>query len=154
RLIAELEREREHVCVITQNIDGLHQLAGTQAIIELHGGLWRVRCDGCGARETNREAPLVTTKCSCGRFWRPDIVWFGDVLEQRNITDAIREMKHCDLFVSIGTSAVVYPAAELPLVAKEAGATLVEINPEPTPLSNLYDHCLRGGATEMLQQIA
>lgn len=152
--IAALEAEREHVTVITQNIDGLHQLAGTQAIIELHGSLWRVRCDACGAKKTDRAAPLESIRCDCGQFWRPDIVWFGDALDQRNIRDANTEMKACELFVSIGTSGVVYPAAELPLVAKRSGATLVEINPEPTPLSLLYDHCLRGTATEMLAQMS
>ncbi len=153
RLIAELEQELEHVTVVTQNIDGLHQLAGTKSIVELHGSLWRVRCDPCGERFEIRDAPLENVRCPCGRHLRPDIVWFGDALEQKNIEAAIRELKNASLFVSIGTSAVVYPAAELPLVAKQAGATLVEINPEPTPLSELYDITLRGTATEMLRQL-
>jgi NAD-dependent deacetylase len=153
RIVAELEEDCGHVSVITQNIDGLHQLAGTDAIIELHGSLWRVRCDACGAKKTDRSAPLEDVRCGCGAHWRPDIVWFGDALDQGNIDDAIREMKHCEVFVSIGTSAVVYPAAELPLVAKRAGATLIEINPEPTPLTDAYDVCLRGTATEMLTRL-
>lgn len=153
RLIAELERELDHVTVITQNIDGLHQLAGTRAIIELHGSLWRVRCDACGTTSTQREAPLAVTRCDCGRYLRPDIVWFGDALEPGNIDDAIREMKQTELFISIGTSGAVYPAAELPLVAKQAGAKLVEVNPEPTPLSGIYDVTFRSSATEALARL-
>ena len=123
RIIARLENEREHVTVVTQNIDGLHQLAGTDNIIELHGNLWRSRCATCGEKMESRDAPLAALNhASCGGWWRPDIVWFGDVLSQANIDAARREMKACEVFVSIGTSAAVYPAAELPLVAKEYGA--------------------------------
>lgn len=154
RIIARLERERDHVTVITQNIDGLHQLAGTENIIELHGNLWRSRCATCGDEMENRDAPLTELKhAACDAWWRPDIVWFGDCLSQANIDAARREMKGCEVFVSIGTSAAVYPAAELPLVAKEYGAELIEINPEDTPLSHAYDECLRGTATEMLAKL-
>lgn len=153
RLIAQLERDLDHVTVITQNIDGLHQRAGTQAIIELHGSLWRVRCEVCNKKVQKREAPLVSTRCDCGRFWRPDIVWFGDSLVPTDVDDAIREMKQTELFISIGTSGAVYPAAELPLVAKQAGAMLVEVNPEPTPLSDVYDVVLRSSATEALTRL-
>jgi len=154
RIIARLEQERDHVTVITQNIDGLHQLARTRNIIELHGNLWRSRCMRCGEKMESRQAPLTDLKhAGCDGWWRPDIVWFGDVLSQQNIDAARREMKACDVFVSIGTSAAVYPAAELPLVAKEYGAKLIEINPEPTPLSHAYDECLRGTATAMLRQL-
>ncbi|HHH31345.1 MAG TPA: NAD-dependent deacylase [Polyangiaceae bacterium] len=154
RIIARLERERQHVTVITQNIDGLHQRAGTENIIELHGNLWRSRCARCGETMESRQAPLAELKhAPCDAWWRPDIVWFGDVLSQANIDAARREMKACEVFVSIGTSAAVYPAAELPLVAKEYGARLIEINPEDTPLSHAYDECLRGPATEMLVKL-
>ncbi len=154
RIIARLENEREHVTVVTQNIDGLHQLAGTDNIIELHGNLWRSRCATCGEKMESRDAPLAALNhASCGGWWRPDIVWFGDVLSQANIDAARREMKACEVFVSIGTSAAVYPAAELPLVAKEYGAKLIEINPEDTPLSHAYDECLRGTATKMLREL-
>ncbi|MCA9622640.1 MAG: NAD-dependent deacylase [Myxococcales bacterium] len=154
RLIAELEATRDHVTVVTQNIDGLHQLAGSRNVVELHGSLWKTRCAKCDRREESRDSPLAERRCACGGMKRPAIVWFGDILSQTDIDDAVREMKACELLVSIGTSAVVYPAAELPLVAKRAGATLVEINPEPTPLSDIYDHCLRGSATEMLAKLA
>lgn len=151
--IAELAKRAE-VTVITQNIDGLHELAGSEGVIELHGSLWWLRCDACGAREHDRSSPLVSLKHDCGAYWRPDIVWFGDALDHAKIQAAILAMEACDLFVSIGTSAVVYPAAQLPHVAKQAGARLVEINPDETPMSDAYDLCLRGTATEMLAQMA
>jgi NAD-dependent protein deacetylase/lipoamidase len=153
RALARLGSERPHVTVITQNIDGLHQSAGSSNVIELHGSLWRVRCQGCGIRRNDRAVPFDELRCACGGWWRPDIVWFGDALSQTNIDDAKREMKACEVFVSIGTSAAVYPAAEFPLIAKEYGAKLIEINPEQTPLSHAYDECLRGSATEVLARL-
>lgn len=152
-LIAQAEQALPEVTVVTQNIDGLHQRAGSGRVLELHGSLWRTRCDACGARELDRSAPLEQIKCSCGAYKRPNIVWFGDMLFLDVLEDVMASMASCDLLVSIGTSAVVYPAAELPMIAKRNGATLVEINPEDTPLSAAYDHRLRGTATEMLEQI-
>lgn len=150
RIIAE----SGHV-VITQNIDGLHQLAGSEVVHELHGNLWRTRCETCGTTEEKREAPLAEMKCpECGTYKRPDIVWFGDTLNVDTLEAVEDAVGACDLFVSIGTSAVVYPAAQIPIVAKSHGATLVEINLEDTPLSDIYDHCLRGPATEMLARLA
>lgn len=153
-LIAAAEKKLPHVVVVTQNIDGLHQLAGTKTVHELHGNLWKLRCSRCGARKMDRSAPLADVKCSCGEWWRPDIVWFGDALFP-SVIDAVAEaMDDCDLLVSIGTSAVVYPAAQMPLIAKRAGATLVEINPEDTPMSEVFDVRLRGTATEMLTKMS
>jgi len=153
-IIAEAERTLDSVTIVTQNIDGLHQLAGSEAVHELHGSLWRTRCDNCNTEPSlDRSAPLTELRCSCGAYKRPDIVWFGDALDHRTIEAAMAALRRCDLLVSIGTSAVVYPAAELPLLAKRAGAVLVEINPEQTPLSDAYDHCMRGPATEMLAQM-
>ncbi len=154
-LVARAEAALPSVTVITQNIDGLHQLAGSQRVLELHGSLWEVRCDRCGWRDRGRESPLVELECpECGAFKRPNIVWFGDMLFMDVIQASQSALQSCDLLVSIGTSAVVYPAAQLPLIAKQAGATLVEINPEETPLSGAYEHHLRGPATEMLARIA
>jgi NAD-dependent deacetylase len=153
-LIAQAERERPGVTVVTQNIDGLHQLAGNTEVIELHGSLWRTRCDACGAPPSeDRSAPLEDIRCACKAYKRPDIVWFGDSLSADAIGRALAALERCDLLISIGTSAVVYPAAEMPLIAKRAGARLVEINPEPTPISHAYDTCLRGPATQMLTQL-
>jgi len=153
RLARAEQQQPGHVVVVTQNIDGLHQLAGSRAVHELHGSLWRIRCDSCGQKLTTRDVPLTELCCRCGAYWRPDIVWFGDALFTAVIEAVQRELRQCDLLVSVGTSAVVYPAAEMPLIAKRAGATLVEINPEPTPLSDAYDVLLRGPATKMLAQI-
>ncbi|NLE87625.1 MAG: NAD-dependent deacylase [Myxococcales bacterium] len=153
RLIAQLERERPGVVVVTQNIDGLHQRAGSRNVFELHGSLWRTRCERCGKREASDDAPLADVHCPCGAFKRPDIVWFGDMLSSDLLRAASEAMSHADLLVAIGTSASVYPAAELPRLAQRAGAVLVEINLEDTPLSDLYDHRLRGTASAILAEL-
>lgn len=153
RLVARAEAERPRVVVVTQNIDGLHQRAGSKNVIELHGSLWRTRCDRCGEREASDDAPLVDLQCRCGAFKRPDIVWFGDLLSSDVLRAASEAISEAKLFVAIGTSAIVYPAAELPRLAKRAGAVLVEINLEDTPLSGLYDHCMRGTASSMLAEL-
>lgn len=155
RLIAGSERALPDVTVVTQNIDGLHQAAGSQKVLELHGSLWKVRCDACGWHEEDRSAPVRELRCpSCTKAYkRPHIVWFGDALDRAVLQKVTEVLRGCDLLVSIGTSAVVYPAADMPLIAKQAGATLVEINPEPTPLSDAYDVHLRSTATEALAQL-
>ncbi|MFW5739822.1 MAG: SIR2 family NAD-dependent protein deacylase [Myxococcota bacterium] len=153
RRIAQMEQARPATTVVTQNIDGLHQLAGSQRVVELHGSLWRVRCDRCGQRGTGRDAPLSQLQCSCGAWWRPDIVWFGDALVSEVIEAAVEAISQCDLLVSIGTSAVVYPAAQLPLLARKGGAKLVEVNPEATPMSDVYDVCVRASASEALAKM-
>lgn len=151
--IAALERARPETCVVTQNIDGLHQRAGSRRVYELHGSLWRVRCDRCGVGMENREVPLLSRKHACGAYLRPDIVWFGDFLRADVVEAALAAVRTCDLLVSVGTSAQVYPAAEMPLHAKRAGAFLVEVNPEETPLSPIYDRCVRAPASEVLKAL-
>jgi NAD-dependent deacetylase len=155
RIIARAERHLPRITVVTQNIDGLHALAGSTKLLELHGNLWRVRCDACGTTVQDAHAPRNELRCpGCGGYWRPDIVWFGDYLDNAVLSTARKAISSCDLFVSIGTSAVVYPAAALPEYAREAGALRVEINPEETPASHLYDVHLRGPATDMLTRLA
>ncbi|MCA9707662.1 MAG: NAD-dependent deacylase [Myxococcales bacterium] len=155
RLVARCEQLRPGVTVVTQNIDGLHQAAGSQRVLELHGSLWKLRCDACGWRDEDHAAPVRDLRCpECGdAYKRPAIVWFGDTLDPAVLGQVADALRACDLLVSIGTSAVVYPAADMPLVAKRAGATLVEINPEDTPLSGAYDVHLRTTATEGLAQL-
>lgn len=153
RLVALAEQRLPKVTVVTQNIDGLHQRAGSVHVLELHGSLWQTRCDECGAREASREAPLTETRCRCGAYKRPNIVWFGDALFEPVLAAAAEAISSADLLVAIGTSATVYPAAELPRLAKRAGATLLELNLEDTPLSHLYDWRLRGPASEMLRAL-
>lgn len=152
-LIAALERARPSTWIITQNIDGLHQRAGSEHVLELHGSLWRVRCDRCGVVFESREVPVASRRHACGEHLRPDIVWFGDMLRLDTVREAIRRAQECDVFVSVGTSAVVFPAAEMPLYAKQRGARLIEVNPEETPLSEAYDVCLRTPASEALEAL-
>jgi NAD-dependent deacetylase len=159
RWIARCEAVLPSVTVVTQNIDGLHQAAGSLRVLELHGSLWKLRCDVCGWRGEDRSAPVEDLYCpvceSSGAagdhaYKRPDIVWFGDNLSPSVIGLVRDALITCDLLVSIGTSAVVYPAADMPLIAKRAGARLVEINPEDTPMSAIYEVCLRTTATAAL----
>jgi NAD-dependent deacetylase len=152
RLIAEAEQRLPNVSVVTQNIDGLHQRAGTQRVFELHGSLWHTRCDECGAREAHHGA-LTELRCACGAYKRPNIVWFGDRLFDDVIRQVTEALASAQLLVAIGTSATVYPAAELPRIAKRAGAVLVEINLEDTPMSPLYEHRLRGSASAVLSTL-
>ncbi|MEZ4448717.1 MAG: NAD-dependent deacylase [Nannocystaceae bacterium] len=157
RLIARAEARLPEVTVVTQNIDGLHQAAGTTRIHELHGNLWRVRCDRCRTRiqDGHVQRGEGELRCAaCGEWLRPDIVWFGDYLSDEVLVAAHDAIASCDLFVSIGTSAVVYPAAELPRIAVRGGALCVEVNPDETPASSLYSAHLRGPATEMLARMA
>ncbi len=153
-LIAKIQGQRPGTRVITQNIDGLHQKAGAVDVIELHGSLWRLRCEACGSRRENFDLPLEPKHCECGQWWRPDLVWFEDMLDMPVIEAAVSAIEECDCLVSIGTSGVVYPAAEMPIIAMRAGALTIEINPEETPLSALYAHSLRGTATELMKLLA
>jgi NAD-dependent deacetylase len=151
RIIAEVQKAKPGTWVVTQNVDGLHQRAGAVDVIELHGSMWRVRCDTCQVIRDNDEVPLSNRQCGCGTYWRPDIVWFEDSLDARTIQAAQKAIGQCDLLVSVGTSGVVFPAAHLPQIAVQAGATCVEVNPEETPVSGWYQHHLRGPASEMLR---
>ena len=151
-LIARCEAAQPAVTIVTQNIDGLHQSAGSKRVLELHGSLWGVRCDGTGERRLSRDIPFAGRRAD-GLWWRPDIVWFGDMLRDDVIQSALDLIGQCDLFVSIGTSAVVFPAARMPFYARQGGATLVEINPEETPVSHLYDVCARESAVDALRRM-
>jgi NAD-dependent deacetylase len=149
-VIAELEKTHPQVRVVTQNIDGMHQRAGNRNVTELHGSLWRVRCRSHGIVEDMGET-FKSCKCDqCGSWLRPDIVWFGDILNQDVISEANLMVRRCDLFISIGTSGVVWPAAGFPKIAKESGAYCIEINPEPNEMSYLYDEAIREDAGRAL----
>ena len=123
-------------------------------MIELHGSLWRVRCARCRTVTENLDAPIRSRRCGCGSWLRPDIVWFEDMLDGETLRAAAEAIAKCDLLVSVGTSGVVWPAADLPRLALSRGAVTMEINPEDTPLSPLYTHRLRGSASEMLARLA
>jgi NAD-dependent deacetylase len=139
--------------LVTQNIDGLHQRAGSRDVIELHGSIWRARCVACGEHYELRDEPerkRPPACLDCGNALRPDVVLFGEMLPAGAFERALEKAEVCDLFFVIGTSAVVYPAAALPEVASRSGAYTVEINPESTPLSDLCDEVISGRAGEIL----
>lgn len=150
--LAELETRFEVFTLVTQNVDGLHREAGSENVLELHGNIRRTVC--------SKERVVVEPedflegtppRCpGCDAFLRPDVVWFGESLPVQEIEAASRAAKSCDVFVSAGTSSAVYPAASLPYEALEAGAYLIEINPDETPLSARADFVLRGSAGGIL----
>jgi NAD-dependent deacetylase len=135
--LAELERRVPSMTLVTQNVDGLHQRAGSQVVIELHGNISRTKCSREGiVVESWAETGDAPPRCpQCGGFLRPDVVWFGESLPVRALQTAIEAAGACDLFFSIGTSGVVEPAASLPYEALRHGAQVVEINPDVTPLT-------------------
>jgi NAD-dependent deacetylase len=153
--LAEMENWFEDFTLITQNVDGLHQRAGSKRVFELHGSMWRGRCEECGHVEELPETPLpeLPPVCRCGNALRPDVVQFGEPVKQEALTEGILAARRCDLFFVIGTSAVVYPAAELPFLALQRGAVVLEINPNETPLSRLITCSYRGKAGEILPSI-
>lgn len=153
-IVAATQRDKPSTIVITQNIDGLHQRAGATNVIELHGSLWRVRCDTEKTVRSDESVPIASRRCACGAYLRPDIVWFGDKLAASSLRRAFAALASCDLLVSIGTSGVVHPAATLPKIAVIAGATAVEVNLEDTAVSHLYPHHLRGKATALLARMS
>lgn len=153
--IAQLQRRRPRITLLTQNVDGLHQRAGSDAPIELHGNLWRVRCSaGCGATEHDAwDAPSrIHLHCRCGAWLRPDVVWFGESLDADTLDRATRAIRGADVVLVVGTSAVVYPVAALPRLARRS-AKLVEINTDETPLSADAHVVLRGAAGAILPEL-
>ena len=152
RALVRLEIQKPRFTLITQNIDGLHDLAGSGKILKLHGDIWRMRCTECGANFPNRRVPLpkIPPHCACGGLARPAVVWFGEALPDGMMKEAEHAVAEAEVFLVIGTSAVVYPAAGLIPFARQAGARVIEINPEPSALSDLADCVLAGPAGEML----
>ena len=151
--LARWQDQFEDFTLVTQNVDGLHEQAGSRDCVELHGNVWRARCTACGARRDLREEDdgVRPPACRvCGDVMRPDVVLFGEMLPAGAFERALERTEVCDLFFVIGTSAVVYPAAALPEIARRAGAYTVEINPEATPLSDLCDEVINGKAGEIL----
>ena len=153
--MASMESKVATCVVITQNVDNLHQRAGSREVIELHGNILRNYCIDCGMQFDgglcieNGE----TTLCKCGGLVRPDVVWFGEMLPANSFRMAEKHARKCDLFISVGTSGVVYPAAGLPGLAKSSGAFLVEINTEVTDLSSLMDVTFQGKSGEILPRL-
>ena len=149
--IADWQKQFPTVTVVTQNIDGLHHAAGSTNVIELHGSIWRSRCVDCHSRrEIPREERLESLCYECGSHLRPDVVLFGETLPPGAFEIAIERAAACELCFVVGTSALVYPAAGLPEIAKTSGAFVCEVNPERTPLSDLCDEVITGKAGDVL----
>lgn len=141
--------------LVTQNVDGLHQKAGSRGVIELHGSIWRARCVSCRTSYEIRPHEQRPDNCTgCGERLRPDVVLFGEILPPGVFEIAAERAADCELCFVIGTSAIVYPAASLPEMAKAAGAYICEVNPERTPLSTSCDEVLTGKAGEVLPLIS
>jgi NAD-dependent deacetylase len=152
--LAKWEQRFDTFTLITQNIDDLHRSAGSLNVLEVHGNIWRARCLRCSSTFEARETPLeeVPQCFVCGSPARPDVVLFGEMLPEAIFERAEEAASRCDLFFVIGTSAVVYPAAGLPVSAKQAGARVIEVNPEMTDISFLADYTVLGRAGEVLPQ--
>lgn len=155
RALVELENRLPSFNLITQNVDGLHELAGSRNVLRLHGSIWTVRCLECGGEREDRRAPLpeVPPRCECGGMLRPGVVWFGEALPAKVWQEAETAARSADVFLLIGTSAVVYPAAGLAQAAKASGARVVEINIAETALSAGIDEFLKGPSGELLPQL-
>ncbi len=150
--LAELEARLPGFNLITQNVDGLHRLAGSRAPLEIHGNLWFVRCLDCGERREERRLDLpAPPSCPlCGGLLRPDVVWFGENLDQELLERAWQAAQEAEVMLVVGTSAVVRPAASLATAAKRAGAFVIEVNLEPPPNSSQVDVSLLGKAGQVL----
>ena len=151
--IARWQIQFKDLTLVTQNIDGLHQAAGSRNVIELHGNIGRARCFECGSRHDVRELKFdnsVPVCFDCGGNLRPDVVLFGETLPPGAFEAAALKAHTCELCFVVGTSAVVYPAASIPGIARGASAYVVEVNPERTALSDMCDEVLTGRAGEVL----
>ncbi|MBW7995984.1 MAG: NAD-dependent deacylase [Candidatus Glassbacteria bacterium] len=157
--IAELERWSDELTVVTQNVDGLHHRAGSTRVIELHGNITRVKCfkgehvypDWRGSDNGEEELPPLCGEC--GEMLRPDVVWFGEQLPEDALAESFRLAKNCGLMLVVGTSGQVQPAASLPVVARQAGARVIEVNPEPSAITPTADFLLRGNSGDMLPRV-
>lgn len=152
RALADLEGRFPVFTLITQNVDDLHRRAGSRQVLELHGNLFRTKCFEEGVVvEAGKEIGELPPRCPhCGGRLRPDVVWFGEWLPASVLEKAQAATAACGVFLSVGTSALVFPAAELPFLALRSGAVVVEINPQPTPLTELAHYSLRGAAGDVL----
>ncbi len=154
RALAELAKRYDDFTIITQNVDGLHSLAGSRGVLELHGNIWRVRCVECSRVAENRDVPIeILPHCPCGGLLRPDIVWFGEALPEPVLAKAFASLESADIVLVVGTSGVVQPAASFAGMAKSHGAFLVEINLERTPISDIMDITALGKAGEVLPKL-
>ena len=153
--LAELESRTPNFTLITQNVDDLHERAGSRNILHVHGSIWKVRCLKCTGESLDVRAPLpeIPPRCECGGMLRPGVVWFGESLPSDVWTQAERAARQAEVFLVVGTSAVVYPAAGLIHHAQAAGATVIEVNIQPSGISHEPDAYLEGPSGELLPQL-
>lgn len=152
--LARLEQKKLDFLLITQNVDGLHEQAGSGKVCRLHGSIWVVRCISCGKEQEEREAfAELPPRCTCGGLLRPGVVWFGENLPAEAWREAEAFMLRCEVLLVIGTSSAVYPAASLAPLARQCGARVVEINLELTGLSAQADAVLAGRSGEILEEL-
>jgi NAD-dependent deacetylase len=156
RLEKHLTIQKRGFTLLTQNVDRLHQAAGSRNVVELHGTLWVWRCTRCGVEREERAVPFTgyPPRCVCGGARRPGVVWFGEMLPEQALNEAHDALKTCDFFLSVGTSAVVEPAASFIHIARRHGARTVEINRDATPISTVVDWSLLGKDGEILPELA
>ena len=158
--VARMPHLFEAFLLLTQNVDNLHIAAGSTDVVELHGNIFRFKCfdndhpalspKSSGApAEPDAEPP----RCVCGSFLRPDVVWFGELLDAGHLQRAYEALARCDTILVVGTSGLVYPAAGFPALARSAGARVIEVNPEETPVTPIADVFVRAGAGEALPRI-
>jgi NAD-dependent deacetylase len=153
--LAKIAQHVPNFTLITQNVDGLHRMAGNQNVLELHGNIQRVRCTECYTfAETWEDDSESVPRCrECGGLLRPDVVWFGEALPRDQLEAAVEAARACQVFFSIGTSGVVQPAASLAFAAHNRGAVVVEINAEPTPLTSKANYALHGKSGDILPRL-
>ncbi len=153
--LAELEARAARFTLITQNVDGLHDRAGSRNILKLHGDIWNVRCQSCGRerRDLRPKLPELPPRCDCGGLLRPGVVWFGEALPPEVWERAEAAAGAAEVLLVAGTSAVVYPAAGLVPYARQAGAKVIEVNVDETAFSHLVDCSLRGPAGQILPRL-
>lgn len=149
-VIAAMESFFSDFALVTQNIDGLHQKAGSKNVLELHGNIWKNKCFVCGKKFGEIES-VEPERCECGGFIRPDVIWFGESLDREILSAAFQKASGTDLCFVVGTSGVVQPAASIPFIAKENGGYVIEINLERTPISSIADFFVAGKAAETME---
>ncbi len=148
--LARLEQHWPSVDLITQNVDGLHSRAGSTRVTELHGNLFQARCVAEGTVRDFQAGDDLPPHCSCGALLRPHIVWFGESLNSRVVEKAVAAVEECQVLLVVGTSALVTPAALLPVMARRSGAEVLEVNPQATAASELAAAAIRGPAARVL----